>query len=189
MSKLLEIRKVLFNNPKVETVDIQINTEIPTKMACCTERVDSESIRIFVAPKVGIRDADKLQEFMMQLVPNMAAARSDPFRELEHKLLVGVLWFEEEIGREHVRREITLTDESLLTKLPAGFDDATRVIETESALFRIIFVRVYPNVAVALLASQGQFPDYPPSVPKGALDGQKRMPRILHRLGFTIGKQ
>lgn len=183
MSMLNAVKKDLFANPSVEIVDIKIENHLPYAAGYWTETVN-----IVVAPKKGVYDADKLQELMLQLTPSTGCTSKDDFRESETTLSFGRLYFDESIGVEkrYLRRELVLTDEDLLKKEFEGFVDGKRVMEEGDdniAIMRRTWVRLYPNVQVALkVVAEGEH-EY--SIDKSKLSRCKgRLARMLTRLGF-----
>lgn len=183
LSKLSKVKADLFANSSVEIVDIKIVNFIPHASGCW-----SEMVNITVAPKKGIYESVKLQELMLQLTPKVECTEKDGFYESEGNLSFGKLYFDEDIGieKKYVRREIIITDEDLLKKNLEGFVDGKCVVEKTDnniPLQRRTWVRLYPNVQVALAAVHtGKFMC---SIDKSKLSKYKgRFARMLTRLGF-----
>lgn len=176
MSKLEEVRKALFGNAAIVVIDIQTNKFDPDRSGYHQETVD-----FTVAPKKGIYDADKLQELMMKLVPGVSLTCKDDFRSSGESMQFGKLYFDENIGEEKMRREITITDKTLLSNPPAGFENGKKIIEQTSVLERRTWVRLYPNARIALKATQEGEHEY--SIEFDKLRPGERFVRILHRLG------
>lgn len=183
MSMLNAVKKDLFANAGVGIVDIRIINHIPER-----NNYWSETVNITVAPNKGIYESAKLQELMLQLTPKVECTDKDSFYESEGYLSFGKLYFDEDIGieKKYVRREIVITDEDLLKKNFEGFVDGKCVVEKNDnniPLQRRTWVRLYPNVQVALVAVHtGKFMC---SIDKAKLSKYKgRLARMLTRLGF-----
>ncbi|MGC9599149.1 MAG: hypothetical protein ABSE18_02070 [Minisyncoccia bacterium] len=176
MSIYLDIKETLFDDRKIVVVDIFEPYWDPVEEGGCQE------VNIYIAPKSGTRSAEDLQELLDGLLP-LPPSDARRFCERENRLEFGCMYFDEHIGTMSSRREFTLTDETLCAKLPESFISPTKVIEEKCALVRRIWIRLYPNVQIALWASQGQFRD---DIPKKVLEAQNRLPRLLHRLGFKV---
>jgi len=147
-SKTSHVQEALKANKDIEIVEIQESNYLPGKNGF------SHTFDIYVAPKQGIYDAEKLQALMEALVPDLEPTMSDRFWESDSQMSFGKLYFDETIGTEHTRREITLTDAGLQST--EGFVEGKKVIESTQDLRRRTWVRLYPNVQIAAFAVDGQ---------------------------------
>lgn len=185
MSKLSELKKDLYANQGIVVVDISINRNGVGSY----HETRWEAVDIIVAPKKGVYEVDKLQALMEQLTPSVKCSYSDSFSEGSHSMSFGRLYFDETIGTEkqHLRREITLTDEDFLSRGLEGFVDGKRIVEEEKnvTLQRRTWVSLYPNVKIALGAAQDGIDTY--SITQEKLAKSKgRIARLLTRLGCKL---
>jgi len=178
MSKMLVVRNALFSNPNIVVIDIQANCFIPSYY--CSSW--SETVSFVVAPKKGVYDREKLQEMMLQLVPGLEPDAKDDFYAWDTGMKFGKLYFDEQIGEEKIRREIVITDESLLAKPPEEFFGGKRVIETTKILQRRSWVYLYPNAKIALGAVHEGKNQY--QIDLSELKPE-RFARLLYRLGLS----
>lgn len=148
MSKLIQVRKALGENPNITIVGAPERNSLPDRDGHWSHTID-----FYVAPNGGIYNAEELQAFMMSLVPGLEPSCKDDFHEWDHELEFGKLYFDEDIGTEVIRREITLTDEEMFAS--DGFVDGKQVIEYTRKVQRRTWVRLFPNpqVAIATLMS------------------------------------
>lgn len=143
MSKLKKIRETLEGKPNVVIVAIEEKTYIPEKDGYWSQTFD-----FIVAPKNRLHTVDELQQFIMSLVPpGIEPTCRDNFRGFGDTIDIGVLYFDEGIGKEKIRHEIILTDEEVLST--PGFIEGKKVSETETELLRRTWIRVYPDPKIA----------------------------------------
>jgi hypothetical protein len=148
MNKLTQIRKALEGNNDITIVGSRESNEI--------QKIEAgywmHTVYFYVAPKTGIYSADKLQALLMALIPEVKPATKDDFRECNDEMDFGKLYFNEVIGTETVRREIT--DEVLFS--PDSFVEGKQVIEFSKDLIRRILVKLFPDTQVAANALKGK---------------------------------
>ena len=152
MSKLSKVRDALQGNPDVVIVAVYRNNYIPERSGFWSETID-----FVVAPKKGLYTAEELQQFMMGLIPSDVELTSkDAFRDWGgDEIELGKLYFDEVIGEELIRRDITLTDEEVLSTL--GFVDGKTVLDKKAKLQRRTWVRVYPDPELAKECYEGMY--------------------------------
>jgi hypothetical protein len=143
MTKLRQVLRALENSQDITIIRTEERNHLPNKYMGWSHTVD-----FIVAPKTtGVYSASKLQSLMMSLVPGLEPSTFDIFNDLGADLRFGKLYFDEEIGTLHVRREALLTDEDLFAF--DGFVEGKKVIESDDVLKRRIWVRLYPDVQIA----------------------------------------
>lgn len=148
MSKLTLVRMALQNNPKIMIVGAPERNHLPDRSECWSHTMD-----LYVAPRVGVYEAEELQAMMMSLVPGLEPTRKDDFRDCDHDIEFGKLYFDEVIGTEYVRREIVLSDEELFST--SGFTDGKLIIENVLQVQRRTWVSLFPDVEIATAALEG----------------------------------
>lgn len=149
MSELRVVREALQGNPNIVIVDAPEINYLPGRNGLWSHIVD-----FYVAPHKGLYTAPELQTLMVSLVPELRPINQDDFYESVHEIGFGRLCFDEVIGTENIRREITLTDKDMF---PA--DDPTRgrwVVERTEDIWRRIWVRLFPNAKIAAAALKGK---------------------------------
>ncbi|MFA6423800.1 MAG: hypothetical protein WCV83_00625 [Candidatus Magasanikbacteria bacterium] len=151
MNKLSQVREALEGNTSIVVVNCCDINYIPHR-----DGYWSQTMSFVVAPKEGIFEAERLQSFMMSLVPGLEPTMVDQFRDAGDLMDFGKLYFDEDIGTEQVRREITLTDESLFGM--DGFTNGKRVILEKLQVQRRTWVRLFPSEAVARACLEGTVP-------------------------------
>lgn len=180
MDKLTTVRDALEANPDIVIVDVRDYNYIPERDGYWSHTVD-----FIVAPKKGIYSADKLQELMITLVPALNPTTTDKFRQWDWEMAFGKLYFDEEVGTEEIaiNRKITLTDEKLFSM--EGFQNGQRTIEVhkKEPLRRRTWVRLYPNVEIALLALKGIHEhNIPPNELRKWKYSRGGIPRLLQKV-------
>ncbi len=152
MSMLTQVRKALQENPDITIVGAPELNYLPGRQiryCYCSHTID-----FHVAPKTGgVYTAKELQALMMSLVPGLEPILKDDFREGSREMEFGKLYFDEDIGTEAVRHEITLTDEDMFSS--DGFVDGKRVIEYTEKIHRRARDRLFPNTQIAAAARDG----------------------------------
>jgi hypothetical protein len=96
VTKLDIVKKALFGNPEIVVVDYHERNYIPSRSSGCW----SHTVNIFVAPREGVYSVDKLQQIMLGLIPDLPPTKKDDFHESPQEVTLGVLYFDEAIGRE-----------------------------------------------------------------------------------------
>lgn len=153
MSKLTQVRKVLQENLNVVIVGALERNYLPDRSGLWSRTVD-----FHVAPKTGgVYTAEELQTLMISLVPELEPTYKDDFHKWSRVMQFGKLYFDEDIGAEVIRREITLTDEDMF--LFDGFVDGRRVIECTEKVRQRTRVRLFPNARIAAAALEGEYAD------------------------------
>ncbi len=151
MSKLSTVKKALEENQKIVIVAVEDQNYLPYR-----DGYWSHTVNICIAPKSGMYEASDLQELMMSLVPTLKFTCKDDFRDGRDELEYGKLYFDETIGTEVIRRELTLTEEDATCK---EFTDGKLIIEETRNIERRTWVRLYPDEKIAAKALEG-FDEY-----------------------------
>ncbi len=150
MSKLTQVRKALEDNPSITIVGAPERNHLPSRDGYWSHTVD-----IYVAPKTdGVYTVEGLQTLMMSLVPELEQTCKDNFSEGDYSMSFGMLYFDEVIGTEAVRREMVLSDEDMFSS--DGFTDGKLIIEYVNDVKRRTWVRLFPNVEIATVALLGE---------------------------------
>ncbi len=107
-----------------------------------TAAIGLDSYDFWIAPRQGIFDVDKLQEFMMGLFPGLKPFKMDAVTpDLKYRRMkAGCLYFDEEIGESEVKLKTRILDEEL-------YVEGKEVVETEDTEThaRSIHVKVFPH--------------------------------------------
>ncbi len=148
MSKLNQVRKALQDNQNIVILGAPEHNYLPTRAGYWSHTVD-----FFIAPKSGIYTAKELQSFITSLTPGLEPTTIDNFYESEQELRFGVLYFDEDIGTESIRREVVLTDQDMFAS--SGFVSGKRIIEHVEKVQRRTWVRLFPNANVAATVLRG----------------------------------
>lgn len=148
MTKLATVRAALQGNSTIQIVSVEELTYFPVPHGYrMTHTVD-----FVVAPTTGIYTAGELESLMMLLVPGLKPTMTDPFKDYDTLMCFGKLYFDEDIGKESIRREITLAETDFL---PSGVvEDGKVIIEESKNLQRRTWVRLYPDVKIAMAAKK-----------------------------------
>ena len=142
MTKLQIVDGILRSNTDIVVVDRIENTYLPN-----TSRDWAQTMDYLVAPKVGIYTAEGLQKFMRGLVPGIHPTSVDDFIKYSSgDVAFGMLYFDEVVGHEKSRRELVLTADDIDGH---QFRDGKRTIDATKDLMRRVWVRPYPNEAIA----------------------------------------
>lgn len=150
MSKLTQVRKALQENPTITIVGAPEISYLPDRNGFWSHTID-----FHVAPKKGgLYTVEELQALMMSLIPGLEPTSKQDFREWSREMDFGRLYFDEDIGMEAVRREITLTDEDMFSS--SGFVDGKLVIEYTEKVRRRTWVGLFPNTQIAAAALKGK---------------------------------
>lgn len=150
MSKLREIREALQANSGIVVVGVQEAKHLPNKPGLWSHIVD-----FYTAPCRGLYTVKELQALMTSLFPaGLRPTKQDDFCDGGSEIRLGMLCFDENIGVEHIRREIILTDEDMLS--PDKPDDGRWVVENTANVRRRIGVRLFPNAKIAEAALRGK---------------------------------
>lgn len=177
MSKLDTIRTALQNDSRMQIVSAIEHTFFPNPNGYWTHTVD-----FVVAPNRGLYTATELQAFMTSLVPGLTPTTSDRFSDWDTSLEFGKLYFDEDIGKEIIRHEITLTEFDFL---PAGVvENGRAVLEEERRIRRRTWVRLYPDIEIAMLAEKYSF-----QIPRTDLNAFKQRSRkigFIKRIGDVL---
>ena len=170
MTKLEVIRTALQLNPDVVIVDEVEKNYLPEKDGFWSHTID-----FLVAPREGLYTVSKLDEFMLELVPQLEPSAVDYFSQHDSKdhLHFGKLYFDEEIGEVKTTKIITLTDMNLKGHVEIfpdkdpineySFDDkGNLVIEGVEDLRRRTWVNVYPceDFVKDLIAGKLKYQEY-----------------------------
>jgi hypothetical protein len=193
MSKYETVRKALEGNPEVAIVDLQTKNFFPGRNGYFTQTAD-----FWVAPTVGLYNADDLQEFMHGLVPGLKPTMKDAFHQFKNELSFGKLYFDEKIGEERAVTQVThtMTDQEFTNTFDVSGDglenvyglnekgvlvvDSDRTVEHR----RRTWVRPFPTATFAR------------DVLEGKVDGEYRTsvsnikryePGVLQRAARLIG--
>ena len=178
MSKLATVRSALQNDHRLQIVSASEQTHFPHPHLGWTHKVN-----FVVAPTTGIYTDKELQKFMLSLVPGLAPTTSDRFMGWDTRLELGRLYFDENIGSEVIRHEITLNESDFL---PADVvENGQADFEETRALRRRIWVRPYPDIEIAMVAEKYEF-----SMPQADLNGFRSKGRrlgFISRIGDVLG--
>ena len=152
MSKLTTVRTALDSNDEALVLDAEEHLYLPNADGYWTHTVD-----IIVVPRDGIYSVEKLQDFMIGLVP-IEPTSKDAFRGGDNHMYFGKLYFDEAIGTEVVSgsRTITITDPDV--KLPDSLENGAMTIDLGRTIERKrrTWVRVYPDHNYAVRAMDGR---------------------------------
>jgi len=149
MSKLSQVRKAL-----QEDVRITVVNERKRDFSLKPDGASNDTVSIFVAPREGIYSAEELQQLMVSLVPGLERIMKDDFRDLHDRIEFGVLYFDEVIGQETVRRNIHFNAD-YLSENQHLTDKVGRTVQTLH-LIRRTWVRLFPDEHFAASAFEGQ---------------------------------
>ncbi|MDB5225535.1 MAG: hypothetical protein JWL87_487 [Candidatus Adlerbacteria bacterium] len=143
MSKLASVRAALQGNTNIQIVAVNELNHFPHRDGFWTHTVD-----FIVAPNQGIYTGPELQAFMDSLLPGLEATCVDRFHEWDTSMRFGKLYFDEDIGSETTRREITLFETDFL---PVGVvQDGKAVFEETEKIQRRTWVSLYPDQEIAM---------------------------------------
>lgn len=145
MSTLTQIRTALQGNQEVTIVGMLEKNVLPGRNGSFSHVVD-----IYLAPKTNGHTIEDLQAMLVSLSPGLLATERSDFIGPGFVRDFGILYFDENIGQESERREITLTDESLFSC--NGFVQGKQVLECTAPLFRRTRVRLYRDRLAATVA-------------------------------------
>ncbi|KKQ35389.1 MAG: hypothetical protein US50_C0016G0019 [Candidatus Nomurabacteria bacterium GW2011_GWB1_37_5] len=115
-------------------------------------------ISLDIAPKKGLYEVDELQNFMLDLMPELEFSHKVDFGEHgkeicdTNHLYPGLICFDEEIGTCITERKVTISDEKLAKKIQdQGYfsDNSDWVIKEKKLLQRRIIISPYPNEDLA----------------------------------------
>lgn len=117
----MHIRKALEANPKIVIVTVKEKSYLPN-YSPGRDGKWSHVVDFWVAPKEGLYEYYKLQEFMLDLIPDLAPTSQENFQkrildeDSNWPMGFGSLYFDEKIGEERVIRDsiLTLRDEDML---------------------------------------------------------------------------
>ncbi len=154
MTSLSVVRSALEGNADIVIIDIAERNYLPETASWC------HTVDFFIAPKVGVYDAERLQDLMLSLVPGLTPTTKDDFCNFKDTLHFGKLYFDEVIGQEY--REMTISDEDL--KNTNGLVGGHLIFDKKD-LKRRVWVRLYPDVEIATRAAKGSG-DVEYSIPK-----------------------
>lgn len=107
----------------------------------------SHFVYLYIAPKNGIYTAEKLQEFMLSLAPELRPVVVNNFIDYDDEIELGRLFVDENIGTEHIHREIILTDKSMFSS--KGFVNGKASIKETKQISRRIIVEIFPSRLLA----------------------------------------
>lgn len=146
MNKLERVRQALRSNRGIAIVGVLEKKQLSDRVGCLGHTID-----IYVAPKDGTTYmAKELQELMSSFVPMLEPTWKQGFCRWNHKEGLEILCFDEDIGRETISRQITITDETLFAS--DGFIDGVRVIEHDEPIRRRTCIRLFPEIRIAAAA-------------------------------------
>lgn len=169
MSKLATIRTSLQSNVNIQIVAVDEATHFPNTIGSWTHTVN-----FIVAPNQGLYTSKELQHFMEKLIPALQPTCVDSFSEGPISMMLGKLYFDEDLGTEIIRREITLSEFDFL---PAGAVENGKTVHEETRkIRRRTWVRLYPDQEIATAHKRYEF-----NIPKTDLSSFKARGR---RLGF-----
>ncbi len=150
MSKLAIVRSSLQVNTNIQIVAVDERTYFPEPHGYWTHTVD-----FIVAPNTGIYAAPKLQEFMLALMPALPPTSVDKFYDWDTTMELGKLYFDEDLGKETITHNLVLTESDFL---PMGsVEDGKTCFERERKIQRRTWVRVYPDVEIAMLHQKYEY--------------------------------
>jgi hypothetical protein len=184
MSKIGQVKKDLFARQDIVIVDIKQKTYPLSGVGGWNETFD-----FFIAPMKGVYEATALQKLMLGLI-TLEPTCMDSFCSLTTALSFGKLYFDEEIGQITLVGEetLTITDEDYASRMAeevkkAEYVEGRRKVESITKLHRRTWVRLYPNVRIALTAAHEGKNEY--SILATELQESKRpIARLLARLGI-----
>lgn len=104
-------------------------------------------VYLYIAPKNGIYTAEKLQEFMLSLAPELRPDVANNFIDYNDEIERGRLFFDENIGTEHIHREIILTDKSMFSS--NGLVNGKASIKETKQIVRRVIVEIFPDCLLA----------------------------------------
>jgi len=158
-TKLQRIREALASNQDATVVRVEEHNYLPHRKGYFNHTID-----FYVAPAEGLYTAHELQEFMMNLVPELETTSVDVFWDYDESISFGKLYFDESIGLEKIvtHTEAKITDPELANS--EGFTDGYRKTyeDVTQDLRRRTWVRVYPNQKYIhdLLVGRLEFGEY-----------------------------
>lgn len=175
MSKLATVRTALQCNANIQIVAVDESTHFPHPDGYWTHKVD-----FIVAPNRGIYTGKELQEFMEALIPGLQPTCLDQFHDRDTSMEFGKLYFDEDLGTEVIRHELTLNESDFL---PAEVvENGKAIYEEQRKIQRRTWVRLYPDQEIAMSRDR-----YTYRMPRADLERFKARGR---KLGFVgrIGK-
>ncbi len=175
MSKLAIVRAALQGNTNMQIVAVEESKHFPKPDGYWSHKVD-----FIVAPNRGIYTETMLQSCMESLIPGLRPTSVDRFRMWDTSMDFGKLYFDEELGTETIRHELTLTESDFLP--PGALDNGKAVYEETRKISRRTWVRLYPDRAIAMFRRQ-----YTYSIPIADLESFKTRGRKLGLVG-RLGK-
>lgn len=158
MSKLATVRTALQNNVNIQIVAVEESTHFPHPDGYWSHKVD----------------------FMEALIPGLQPTCLDRFHDWDTSMEFGKLYFDEDLGHEVIRHELTLTESDFL---PAGVvQDGKAFYEEKRKIQRRTWVRLYPDQEIAMSRNRFTY-----NIPRTDLESFKARGR---KLGFVgrIGK-
>lgn len=177
MSKLATVRLALTSNTSIRVVAVDEQNHFPYRAGFWTHMVD-----FVVAPNQGIYTAPELQTFMDNLVPGLEPTCVDQFHDWDTSMQFGKLYFDEDIGSEVIRREITMLETDFL---PAGVvEDGKAVFEETKKIRRRTWVRLYPDQEIAM--ARGKHTYYIPRTDLLQFQRRGRKLGFIARIGQAL---
>ena len=170
MSKLSTVRTALQCNSDIQIVAVDESTHFPHPDGYWTHKVD-----FIVAPNHGIYTGKELQDFMETLIPALQPTCLDRFHEWDTSMEFGKLYFDEDLGTEVIKHEITLAESDFLP--PDVVENGKAVYEETRRIQRRTWVRLYPDQEIARARDRFTY-----RIPKTDLESFKRRGR---KLGFV----
>lgn len=185
MSKLSIVQKALETNTEAIIVNTQEGNYSSGKIGFFCNTVD-----YWIAPKKGLYEAEKLQKFMIGLIPNLKPDQQDNFRQDNKRgyLELGKLYFDEKIGKEKTNVErifhVNGKDKENFN-LPESVNGKQTIKKNVNEDYkRRIWVRLFPDEAFAKDILNGKLIDSVYRVKSSDL--KKYKPGLIQRL---IGKR
>jgi len=171
MSKLATVRAALQGNAGIQIVAAEESTHFPKPDGYWTHTVD-----FIVAPNCGIYAGAELQKFMEALIPGLHPTCVDQFHEWDTSLEFGKLYFDEDLGTDVIRHEITASESDFL---PTGVVEGGKAFYEETRkIQRRTWVRLFPDQEIAMLRDK-----YCYNIPRTDLEMFKSRGRKLGFIG------
>lgn len=136
-----------------------------------------EAVNIIVAPNKPIYDANKLNEFMDSLIPDIPRSARDSANKYDKNsdFSLGKLYFDEKVGETTrvISSTTTAVDPDALTRSSVHIGRSQKT-ETET-LKRRVWVRVYPDINSAQIIAE-----YEQGVKEGTIEPNSTFGHMQH---------
>lgn len=146
MSKLMEVRKSLENNPNIDIIKIlddRANEEKPfwSKDRRC------HFVHFYIAPKINEFDICKLQDILVSLFTELTPDRSHDFSYTDSDFYPGRHEFEECIGEISTLTKTILSDKDMFST--KGFVKGKHITKETLDIIRYIEIILFPSANIA----------------------------------------